>query len=94
MKRLRLPRVRVDCLAIPDSVEFLSGLFETFGGHGPLLQFGRASRLMEIKFDPRVCDPYVSKSEWRNQIFVCLPEEVLRRFRIRLEDLSWVAEEH
>jgi hypothetical protein len=86
MRRLCLPRLSVDCLSIPDSVEFISGLFETVGVCGPLLQFGPESRLTEIDFYTRKCGPsYGGHSSPGQRIFVCLPGEVLRRFRIKFE---------
>jgi hypothetical protein len=88
IKRLCLPRVCIEHLCIPDSVEFLSGMFETVGGHGPLLEFGRGSRLMEIEFADGKCDRfYRANPDRRPQIFVRLSEEVLRQFRFKFEVL-------
>jgi hypothetical protein len=88
MRQLCLPNVCIDSLYIPDSVEFISGTFEKVEDRAPLLQFGRESRLEEIIFD-QFCrlNPDVPHC-----IFVCLPEEVLRRFRFKFEDLWWLTE--
>jgi hypothetical protein len=88
MKQLCLRRVCIDCLAIPDSVEFLSGLFELFDGRAPLLQFGGESRLKEIEFDPRKRDPCSMRYSLPcHRIFVCLAEGVLRRLRIKFQGM-------
>jgi hypothetical protein len=86
IRRLCLPTLCVDHLCIPDSVEFISGLFETINGRGPLLQFGRGSRLRCIVFDPYKCGPFFnSYPDPEQRIFVCLSEAILRRFRFRFD---------
>jgi hypothetical protein len=89
IRRLCLPYVCVDRLCIPDSVEFLSGSFETVRGRAPLLQFNAESRLMDIDFDPPWRMPYqfFFNLAPAYRVFVCLPEEVLRRFRFRFDGL-------
>jgi hypothetical protein len=88
IRRLRLPRVCLDRLYIPDSVEFVSGIFEKRRGRAPLLEFGQESRLMGLEFDPDKCDPSLKWNGGRRQhIFVCPSEGVLKGFRFKLECL-------
>jgi hypothetical protein len=88
MIELDLPPVDFCSLTIPDSVEIVHGMVEGLAGQRRLLEFGRESQLSEIDlitvkfpFDQRPIN------QRGNQVFICLSDEVLRRFRFRFEAL-------
>jgi hypothetical protein len=89
VKELDLPPSGFDSLSIPDSVEVVRGMIERLGGQNRLLRFGRESRLVEldlIQVKTFSGTPGVRKGAGQDA-FVCLSEEVLRRFRFQCEGL-------
>jgi hypothetical protein len=86
LRQLHLPIHEFDSLLIPDSVEVLSGGLRKCENCTRLLQLGRESRLMAIRFT------YLGRGgKWRLvqreaiAVFVCYSEGSLRRFRCILE---------
>jgi hypothetical protein len=86
IRELDLPPSDFGSLSIPNSVEVLTGVIGTPGGQRRLLQINAESRLREI--DLIQVTTYTGLQRIRtsgNDAFVCLSEEVLRRFRCKLE---------
>jgi hypothetical protein len=87
MRELDLPPSDFGSVSIPDSVEVVTGMIERFSGQGRLLRFGRESHLRELdlrKIEPSYAFHGIRKTPGNN-VFVCLSEEVLRRFRFKFE---------
>jgi hypothetical protein len=86
LKQLSLPPGDFGSLAVPDSVECVTGPIGDLTQHTRLLRFGHESRLREIRFTNR---RYTWGSYSRRNplvtVFVYLPEVVLRRFRSECE---------
>jgi hypothetical protein len=87
LRQFELPENGARCLWIPDSVETFSGLIPCRDRRHRLIQFGPESRLVQMTLKRPtfrfLCDPI---PEWEYGLFVSLPEIVLRRFRLQLED--------
>jgi hypothetical protein len=86
IRELDLPPSDFGCLAIPNSVEVLTGMIENPEGQRRLLQFGVESRLREINLiEVNAYSGMRWIRHWYNVVFICLSEEVLRRFRCKFE---------
>jgi hypothetical protein len=87
VKQLDLPPSDFGSLYIPDSVEVVTGITEELEGQRRRLRFGRESHLREL--DMRKTKPICVMGRIRtcsgNDVFVCLSEEILRRFRFKFE---------
>jgi hypothetical protein len=86
LKKLELPPTDFGTLAIPDSVEVLSGGFGEIRGRNRIVLFGKESRLAELEFAESMFAPRMRQlpaSEHR--LYVRLSEGALRRFRSKLE---------
>jgi hypothetical protein len=83
---LHLPMNDFVSLAIPDSVEILTGELRKCEGHNRLLEFGRESRLMKIRLGSssgaRRCRQIAREGV---AVFVFFSEGAMRRFRCGFE---------
>jgi hypothetical protein len=91
LRQFEFPETHDLLLCIPDSVETLSGLIPCGDCCHRLIQFGPESRLVQMKLKRPTFRFFRHPiPEWEYGLFVSLPETVLRRFRLKLEDLwSW-----
>jgi hypothetical protein len=87
MRELNLPPSDFGSLTIPDSVEIVHGMIGRQGGQHRLLRFGRESQLSEIELTTVKLPIILPEHSGGNEVFVCLSEEVLRRFRFKFEAL-------
>jgi hypothetical protein len=86
LKQLDLPPSDFGTLWIPDSVEVVRGSIGSQADRSRVLQIGRESRLREIDLATFESLSFISiVGEPGNQVFVCLSEEVMRRFRYKFE---------
>jgi hypothetical protein len=86
LRQLDIPPSNFGSLVIPDCVEVVTGAIEQFDCQRRSLVFGRESRLMDIQVGPcpfpRGSRSFVNTS---GSIFICVAENVLRRFRCQFE---------
>jgi hypothetical protein len=91
LKQLDIPPSDFGVLCIPDSVEVITGYVGEFDFRNRVLQFGRESRLIKIYLIRYVHVPRLRNSRKASAklsqyaTFLHLSEEILRRFRCRLE---------
>jgi hypothetical protein len=87
VKELALPPSEFGSLSIPDSVERILGRIAKIGRQNRVLHFGRDSRLRAIDFALIPQWPLETLIEADADVFLRLPEMLLRGFRCQFERL-------
>jgi hypothetical protein len=88
LKQFELPEKYYDVFSVPDSVETFSGWIPCSDGCHRVIHFGPESRLVDITLKrPSFALFPDAIRKWEFGLLVSLPETILRRFRLKLEDL-------
>jgi hypothetical protein len=85
IRQLDLPPSMFGSLCIPDSVEMVSGLIGKQGGQSRIVSFGAKSRLRVLRFNQCTLIWVNTPRDTAGNLFVRLPESILKRFRRKFE---------